>query len=36
MPKTRSIIYNPDTDNLQTRVASFPDQEKSLEKVDGG
>ena len=36
MPKTRSIIYNPDTDKLQIRVPSFPDQEKLLEKVDGG
>ena len=32
----KSIIYRPDIYNLQTRTVTFPDQEKLLEKVDGG
>ena len=36
MPKIRILIYTPDIYNLQTRTASFPDQEKLLKKVDSG
>ena len=30
------MIYRPGVHNLQTRTVSFPDQEKFLQKVDGG
>ena len=36
MSKIRILIYRPGLHNLQTRTVSFPDQEKVLEKVDGG
>ena len=32
----KSIIYRPGIYNLQTRTLAIPDQEKLLEKVDGG
>ena len=31
----KSIIYRPGKYNLQTRTATFKDQERLLEKVDG-
>ena len=36
MSKLRSIIYRPGILNLQTGIVSFPDQQKLLEKADGG
>ena len=30
------MIYRPGIYNLQTRTVTYPDQEKLLEKVDGG
>ena len=36
MSKIRSITYRPDLHDLQTRTVSFPEQEKLIEKVDGG
>ena len=36
MSQTRSLIYRPDINNLQTKTVSFLYQEKLLEKVDGG
>ena len=30
------MFYEPGIHNLQTRTVSFPDQEKLLEKADGG
>ena len=32
----KSIVYRPGIYNLQTKTVTFPDQEKLLEKVDGG
>ena len=34
--KNKIIIYKPGMYNLQTRTVTFPDQEKLLEKEDGG
>ena len=34
MSETRILIYTLDIYNLQTRIVSFPDQEKLLKKVD--
>ena len=36
MSKIRSITYRPGLHDLQTRTVSFPEQEKLIEKVDGG
>ena len=36
MSKIRGIIYGTGIHDLKTRTASFPDQRKLLEKVDGG
>ena len=34
--QNKSTIYRPDISTLQTRTVTFLDQEKLLEKVDGG
>ena len=36
MSKIKSLIHRPDTYNLQTGTVKFPQQDKLLEKVDGG
>ena len=36
MSGIRGIIYRFGINNLQSRIVSFPDQERLLEKVDGG
>ena len=35
MSKIRLIVYRPGIHNLQTRIVSFPDQKKLLEKIGG-
>ena len=36
MSKIKSMIVRPGIYNLKTRNITFPNQEKLLEKVDGG